>query len=120
MIKISETFTDITCSSWSRFWIVLGDFLDSFRNDPEGFDESDCIMLSDTQMASFLSAVVETLVMDYSFSVPIWLLEDRFFLIDPFFPSKAKGDFRIFALVESPPAFKRRNVYVLANVLSRC
>ena len=50
---------------------------------------------------------------------PKWVFKDKYFLDEPLFGMNAKGMLRLVLLVESPTAFRIRNIFVSENALSR-
>ena len=67
---------------------------------------------------AYLSAVAEALSYYDGNDAPNWVFQDRFFLDDPWFASPIDG-LRPLLLMESPVFFRRRNLYVSRNALSR-
>lgn len=75
---------------------------------------------------SFVAAVIEKLCSDYILRCPAWVFDKRFYLADPVFPEflertdpEKKSKLRILLMVESPPQFKARNIFVSRNCLTR-
>jgi len=75
---------------------------------------------------SFVAAVVEKLADDYGLACPDWIFDRRLYSADPVFPAflertdpEKKSKLRIALMVESPPQFKVRNIFVSRNCLSR-
>lgn len=50
---------------------------------------------------------------------PKWIFNAKYFLDEPYFTNDEKGEFRKYLLLNSPPEFKIRNLFVLPNILSR-
>jgi len=48
-----------------------------------------------------------------------WLYSQKFILDEPYFALNAKGGLRDILLQESPPAYRRNNIFVSANVLTK-
>lgn len=67
---------------------------------------------------AYLSAVAEALSYYDKFPAPRWVFADRFFLRDPWFASSIEG-MKPLLLMESPVFFRRRNLFVSRNALSR-
>lgn len=67
---------------------------------------------------AYLSAVAEALSYYDGNEAPRWVFEDRFFLDDPWFASSIEG-MKPLLLMESPVFFRRRNLFVSRNALSR-
>ncbi|MCL2361782.1 MAG: hypothetical protein FWC73_08230 [Defluviitaleaceae bacterium] len=116
---LKEVFTPESCPDWRTFWYVLSNFLDDFKR------SSSCDRLTDEpnpieeKINSFLAATAEQLAKNYQLQIPLWVYRKIYALKEPFFPSKLKGDYRFFALKESPLAFSARNIFVTSNVLDR-
>lgn len=106
---------------------LLGDFIDDFRlrckthseklalidEVPEWIDGdayADC--------NAYLAAVVETLCREVSLPPPDWTESPRCYLHRPWFAGRLET-LKAILLAESPVAFRRRNLFVSANVLSR-
>jgi hypothetical protein len=76
-------------------------------------------MTADDERANaYYAAVAEHLALLYKLPVPVWALAEGRFLSKPFFPSGLES-LKAIMLVESPPAFRRRMIFVDANPLSR-
>lgn len=67
---------------------------------------------------AYLSAVAEALCYYDGNDAPRWIFEDRFFLDDPWFASSIEG-MKPLLLMESPVFFRRRNLFVSRNALTR-
>jgi hypothetical protein len=104
--------------------IELGDFLDSFYLRPEvGGVQDRPALLSGTRvdgavLDAMLAAIAEHLCRRFSLPMPGWAFEPERYLQKPFFALKAPS-FRATLLLESPPEFRTRNLFVTANALSR-
>ena len=116
---LKEIFTSERCPDWRTFWYVLSNFLDDFKRSPSYDRLSKEPAPIEAKIDSFLAATAEQLAKNYKLQIPIWVYKKRFVLADPFFPSNLKGDYRFFALRESPLAFSARNIFVTRNVLDR-
>jgi len=108
------------CPSWETFWYVLSNFLDDFKRSPSQKRLEEEPEYINDRTSAFIAAVTEQLAIDYGLCTPDWPYKKKYHLTEPFFPSGLKGDYMIFTLRESPLAFKARNIFVSANVLSRC
>ena len=117
---LKEIFTKERCPDWKTFWYVLSNFLDSINTDANYDRLNDEPSRIEDKIDSFLAATTEQLAKIYNLPIPVWVYKKRYVLEDPFFPSNLKGDYRFFALKESPLAFRARNIFVTANVLDRC
>ena len=106
------------------FSYLLGDFLDAFYRRPaQGALETEPPLLADSRargamMDAFLAATAESLAARQGWSAPDWVFEPARYLRRPFFPVQA-ASFRATLLLESPPEFRSRNLFVTANALSR-
>ena len=67
---------------------------------------------------AYLGAVAEHLALKFGLPVPEWVEEPRRFLTKPFFAGGLEN-LKAILLVESPSAFRRRQIFVSANALSR-
>ncbi|SFH07455.1 hypothetical protein SAMN05660649_03767 [Desulfotomaculum arcticum] len=109
------------------FSFNMSDFLDAFYNskstskyrknaikeEPVHYEEIP------QYLYAFVAATAHKLAEDYNLEIPNWTLKDIYCLKYPYFAMNAKGNLRLYLLVESPPAFKFRNLYVPENCLSR-
>lgn len=67
---------------------------------------------------AYLAATAEELAAAEEFPVPLWVDEDVRKLHRPWFASSLAG-LRAVLLLESPPAFRSRNLFASENALSR-
>ena len=67
---------------------------------------------------AYLAAVAEHLAYTYSLPIPSWVLSDDRKLHRPWFASQLAG-LRAVLILESPPAFRARNIFVSENALAR-
>lgn len=67
---------------------------------------------------AYLAAVAEHLALKFGLVVPAWAEEPGRFLTKPFFAGGLE-DLKAILIVESPLAFRRRQIFVSANALSR-
>jgi hypothetical protein len=67
---------------------------------------------------AYLAAVAEHLALRFRLPVPQWVEEPHRFLVKPFFAGGLEN-LKAILLVESPLAFRRRQIFVSANALSR-
>jgi hypothetical protein len=114
--------------AWSdeaeKFSFNIRDFLDEFYADPRSarmIDEPPVRseILSDKGLAdAYVAAIAEHLSRQYGFSPPPWAMSSSRRLRDPWFAMNSHGG-RMFLLIESPPAFRERNIFVSADALSR-
>lgn len=71
-----------------------------------------------TVLDAFLAATAHELANKQGWPAPMWTFEQARYLHRPFFPIRAAA-FRAALLLESPPPFRSRNIFVTANALSR-
>jgi hypothetical protein len=67
---------------------------------------------------AYLAAVAEHLALRFRLAVPHWTDDSERFLAEPFFAGGLET-LKAVLLVESPLAFRRRQIFVSANALSR-
>lgn len=106
------------------FSYLLGDFLDEFYRRPrlEAL-EAEPAALAERRpdgmiLDAFLAAAAHALANAQGWAGPDWAFEESRYLHRPFFPIRAAA-FRATLLLESPPPFRSRNLFVTANALSR-
>lgn len=68
---------------------------------------------------AYLAATAEELARARNFSAPAWTADEDRKLHHPWFASPLAA-LRAILLLESPPAFRSRNLFVSENALSRC
>ena len=107
-----------------QFSYALRDFLDGFYAEPLAsklLEEPRNLaeILHDEGYAdAYLAATAEHLARQYQFAIPSWCQNAQRILKNPNFAFKT-SEGRMFLLVESPTAFRLRNIFVSANVLTR-
>ena len=115
-----ENNGDFTSNS---FWLMFGTFLDEFYN------RKDMKMLEEDPFENsripketkvFIAASVDYLSNLILEKTPKWVFKKEYLLKEPYFPSELKGDIRAVMCIESPIEYRSKNIFVLANVLSRC
>lgn len=107
------------------FDLALANFLDEFyaRPNPEALTESPVLLApsfgrkGEVQDA-YLAATAQELARAYHFSVPAWVATETRRLHRPWFASPL-ASLRAVLIVESPPSFRERNLFVSQNVLTR-
>ena len=67
---------------------------------------------------AYLAATAEQLACDYGFSVPAWVATDERKLHHPWFASPLAA-LRAVLILESPAAFRSRNLFISENALTR-
>lgn len=105
--------------------LYLGQFLDDFKDasnksvryylvkDKPLFDRNQ------PYFKALIASMVHKLCNDYNLTPPKWVFDPEFYLDDVYFSGNIEGKGRIRLLVESPPEFKLRNVYVSGRSLIR-
>ena len=107
-----------------HFSLGWRDFLDGFYSKPEEAALSSTPkflrhVLADNGYAdAFLGALAEHLARQYQFPVPDWCRKPDRTLAEPHFAFKTHEG-RMFLLVESPTAFRSRNIFISADALTR-
>jgi hypothetical protein len=105
------------------FEFELADFLHEFalRGSEEMFSEQPVILRDLCEMGAvfdaYLGAVAVSLSARLHCSAPRWAREPERILREPWFASPGRH-MRALLLVESPAAFRERNLFVSANALS--
>ena len=115
-------------AAWSddaeKFSFNIRDFLDEFYADPrsERFIEEPPvrreILFDDGLADAYLAAIAEHLSRKFGFTPPAWAASPSRILKEPWFAMQSHGA-RMLLLIESPPAFRERNIFVSADALSR-
>ena len=67
---------------------------------------------------AYLAATAEHLAATHHFQIPTWVVDDTRKLHRPWFASQL-ASLRPVLLLESPPAFRSRNLFVSDNALTR-
>jgi hypothetical protein len=107
-----------------QFSLALRDFLDGFYENPGPFKLSDeptrvTEILHDENYAdAYLAALAEHLARQFGFSVPAWCQNPERVLKKPVFAFNS-NEGRMFLLVESPTAFRSRNIFISGDALIR-
>lgn len=107
-----------------QFVFAYRDFLDGFYANPEQSalaTEPRLLrsLLNDNGYAdAFLGAMAEHLACHYHFLVPSWCRTPERSLPEPVFAFETHAG-RMFLLVESPTAFRVRNIFISADALTR-
>ncbi len=103
----------------------LANFLDAFYAAPNAEALSpEPALLAPTQgelgqvQDAYLAATAEHLACRYGFAVPAWVVAEERKLQRPWFASQL-ASLRAVLLLESPVAFRSRNIFISENALSR-
>lgn len=113
-----------TVSSGESFSVALGNFLDAFYRLPDEAklrDEPATIAVHvprALEMDAYLAAAAERLARLNAITIPNWVYKPNRYLHVPSFGSDA-ASLRATLLLESPPEFRTRNIFVTGNVLTR-
>ncbi len=106
---------------------AIGDFLDDFRHravspaERRRMIEDEPYWLAQEHGAecnAYWAAMAESLCRETGLPAPAWTESPRCFLPHPWFAGGLES-LKAVLLVESPAAFRRRNLFVSANALSR-
>lgn len=101
--------------------MVIGNYLDEFKN--ATYDDRLLSVASEPvkgikEKGTFLAGMVEQLCLNYALPIPHWVNKRKYFLKKPLFYSRFEN-LKATLLQESPTSFRRRNIFVSSNVLSR-
>lgn len=102
---------------------ILANFIDEFnRSDLErkkemikSFPFSE---INDIKYSAYVAAMVEELCFRNKIEIPDWVWDKKYRLKEPFFVGGLES-LKAFLIAESPLSFRRRNIFVSANVLQR-
>lgn len=105
--------------------IYLGQFLDDFK--AAGNKSKRYYMVKDKPVftgdqphfKALVASMVHKLCNDNQVTTPKWVFDAEFYLEEAYFSGNIEGKGRIRLLVESPPEFKLRNVFVSGNSMIR-
>lgn len=101
-----------------EFGYCLADFLDGFYPKPTEAAVCEEPEKTSPYYDSYLAAVADDCCRRYHWTLPRWCIKQGRFLKDPFFAAKTHA-LRMLYLMDSPAAFRERNIFVSANALSR-
>jgi len=102
---------------------ILAEFIDEFNRSDLGkrqkmvekFPFSD---ITDVKYTAYIAAMVEELCFQNKMEIPEWVWDRKYQLKEPFFVGGLES-LKAFLIAESPLPFRRRNIFVSANVLQR-
>jgi len=112
------------CRDSETFGFSIAEFLDEFYAEPlpERLKEeprSLTTSLGDEGLVdAYLAGIADHLSRQYKFGAPTWVSGPGRVLKNPWFAMNSHGG-RMCMLIESPPAFRERNIFVSANALNR-
>ena len=113
-----------TCRDASSLSTSIPEFLDEFYAEPLAerlAEEPRMLMplLHDDGLAdAYLAGIGDHLSREYRFTPPQWVRGTGRVLSNPWFALKSHGG-RMCMLIESPAAFRERNIFISANALTR-
>lgn len=108
----------ILTSRGESFDFGLRNFLDEFAANPEGVSLAEEPPLLGGHLDAYLAATAEWLCGQHRIPTPAWVRSDSRKLRHPWFALPWAG-MRAVLLLESPAAFRSRNLFVSGNALSR-
>lgn len=115
---LAEAAEGVLRDGFGSWKVHLFDFVDAFRRAPEpAAVERAPSARTDPRLLALWSGVVETLTAERGLPAPWWCAGIRP-LAEPWFVSGVEN-LKAAALLESPAAFRRRGVFVLAGFLDR-
>lgn len=107
------------------FDVCLANFLDEFYAAPDesALSEPPELLASESGdqglvQDAYLAATAEYLAAAHRFNIPAWVVDDDRKLHRPWFASQL-ASLRAVLLLESPPSFRSRNLFVSENALTR-
>lgn len=119
LAEVAEKSTDS-----QAFWLWLRDFLDGFYTSPQPAAlAQEPLRLRETlpegnRLDAYLAAVAEHLATTFRLRIPAWTQDPSRILRQPYFALNTHEG-RMFLIVDSPIAFRARNIFVSADALSR-
>jgi hypothetical protein len=106
------------------FYGELGDLLDDFRGRCHSPHEKLALVAErpeptgEPETDAYLAAVAESLCRESDVPPPAWTESPVYFLSRPWFAGSLQS-LKAILLTESPACFRRRNIFISANALSR-
>ncbi len=107
----------------SDFRYLLADFIDKF-NRATKIEKTRLVesfpfpKMKKKRDKAYVAAMVEELCVRNKLEIPAWVENRNLFLPEPYFVGGLES-IKAFLLVESPVSFRRRNIFVSENVLTR-
>jgi hypothetical protein len=108
-------------------WVAIGDFLDDWRRGDAGERGrmiaeplAEAGSIEDHRWAAFIAAAIDQLAWEAEPRIepPAWVRDTRYVLPKPWFVLPG-WRLRMHQLVDTPAAFKRRNIYGGDRIISR-
>ena len=116
MITLKETKQKMLADS--RWWkLYFYDFVDDFRRRRDLQMLAEPFDLSDEKTDALLASTVEKLCDELELEIPLWIKKIPA-AKEPYFVSGLEN-LKAFLIVQSPLRFKKRNVFVSEDFLSR-
>lgn len=104
-----------------RHSFYISEFLEDFYNAPLSdrykMLEEEPLDVEPIEIAAYLAAMAEKLSIENKIPVPEWTKKQKYILREPYFYGGEK--LKAVLIIESPVAFKRRNLFVSSNALVR-
>jgi hypothetical protein len=106
------------------FFGEIGNLLDDFRNhcrtehDRMALVSEPPVPVGQPETGAYLAALAESLCCEAGMHPPAWTEQPPYYLKRPWFAGGLEN-LKAILLAESPTAFRRRNLFVSANALSR-
>jgi hypothetical protein len=106
---------------------LLGDFIDDFRLRTKSLTEKFSLVAEEPEgiyrqgyedINAYLAAVAETLCRETGLAPPRWTEKPDYFLAEPWFAGGLEN-LKAILLVESSVPFRRRNLFVSENAMTR-
>ena len=101
-------------------WNDIVRFIDDFRRNPKVDKLKEKSGYTNDIANAFYAGVVEELAKEQNMVIPQWVFSKKYYLKEPAFLTDLKGEVKIFIMLETPLAFKTRNIFVGSDTLCRC
>jgi hypothetical protein len=105
------------------FGMAIREFLDEFyiaTTARQSMIDEEPILLGDPKLDAYLGAVGEHLAQRWQLDhIPLWSLRPERFLDQPWFPNAESPRLRMILLMDSPIAFRRRQIFTEIEPLRR-